>query len=109
MATIITGRIPDVGITPIDLAVTTSSLYGDEVLKDIFRVRGTGALIEGDANVYGDLNLFEGGSLYSEGTLRSAQSITSVSGNFYESGVPVGAKIDHLKQSILKKIQVIEN
>lgn len=108
MATIITGRIPDVGITPIDLAVTTSSLYGDEVLKDIFRVRGTGALIEGDANVYGDLNLFEGGSLYSEGTLRSAQSITSVSGNFYESGVPVGAKIDHLKQSILKTGLVLD-
>ena len=83
MATIITGRIPDVGAAPIDVGVTLSSLYGDQTLNDSFRVRGTGLLVEGEANIYGNVNLFEGGSLYSEGTLRSAQSITTVSGNFY--------------------------
>ena len=108
MATIITGRIPDVGAAPIDVGVTLSSLYGDQTLNDSFRVRGTGLLVEGEANIYGNVNLFEGGSLYSEGTLRSAQSITTVSGNFYESGIPVGAKIDHLKQSILKTGLVLD-
>ena len=40
MATIITGRIPDVGAAPIDVGVTLSSLYGDQTLNDSFRVRG---------------------------------------------------------------------
>ena len=116
MATIITGYVPDVGITPIDVAVSVSSLYGDDSVSNKFRIRGTGQLIEGPAYIYGDVNVYEGGNLNVEGDISAGTghiltnqgNIATENGTFLESGVPLASKIDHLKQSILKTGLVLD-
>jgi len=116
MATIITGYVPDVGITPIDVVVSVSSLYGEDSLSNKFRIRGTGQLVEGPSFLYGDVHIFEGGDLNVEGHVTAGTGHISTqqgdfsteSGTYLESGIPIASKIDHLKQSILKTGLVLD-